>query len=198
MAHNLATINGQVAMAYQGETPWHSLGTRIDAAQARSISAALAAASLDWTVALQPVFAQVGDQMIAIDTRRAVVRDTDQAVLGVVSKWYEPIQNAAFETVFGPVMDEFGLTVEAAGALGQGERAWMLFKLPSTLEPVPGDAVNGYGLAILAHDGSACYEFRPTPIRVVCQNTLTAAVGAGGRKGPSSARTRARARSGTG
>ena len=36
--HNLATINGEVAMAYQGETPWHKLGTRMpgtaDVAQA--------------------------------------------------------------------------------------------------------------------------------------------------------------------
>jgi phage/plasmid-like protein (TIGR03299 family) len=143
----------------------------------------MAAASLDWTVALQPVFTKIGDTYQNIDHRRAVVRDGDSIVLGVVSQWYHPIQNAEAFGVFAPAMEEFGLTVAAAGALGKGERVWMLFKLPTVLAPVPGDDVNGYGLAITGHDGATIDEFRPTPIRVVCQNTLNAAVGVGGIKG---------------
>ena len=84
--------------------------------------------------------------------------------------------------MFAPAVEQFGLTIEAAGALGKGEKAWMLFRLPSTLSPVDGDDVNGYGVAITGHDGKTAYEFRPTPVRVVCQNTLSAAVGAGGAK----------------
>ena len=59
----------------------------------------------------------------------------------------------------------------------------MLFKLPTDVTPVPGDKVRGYGVALTGHNGSTATEFRPTPIRVVCQNTLNAAVGGGGRKG---------------
>lgn len=51
MAHNLATIGGRVAMAYQGETPWHQLGTRFPSIA--SIEQALTGASLDWTVRLE-------------------------------------------------------------------------------------------------------------------------------------------------
>jgi phage/plasmid-like protein (TIGR03299 family) len=180
MAHNIATINGKAAMAYQGDTPWHKLGTRMDAG-AIDVGAALAAASLDWTVSLQHMFLADGRE---VPKKRAVVRDTDDAaILGTVSHWYKPIQYPDAFGIFQPAVEEFGLTIEAAGALGHGEKAWMLFRLPATLAPVAGDDVNGYGVAITGHDGAHAFEFRPTPIRVVCQNTLDAAIGRGGAKG---------------
>ena len=30
MAHNLNIVNGKVSMAYTGDTPWHSLGQKVD------------------------------------------------------------------------------------------------------------------------------------------------------------------------
>lgn len=183
MAHNLAVIDGKVAMMYQGSTPWHELGTRM-ADGVHSIAAGLDAASLNWNIHLQRMFIADGDKVgKEVPTKRAVVRDTDGEVLSVVSQWYEPIQYRDAFGVFQPAVDQFGLTIEAAGALGRGEKAWMLFKLPSVVAPVPGDEVNGYGVAITGHDGKTLYELRPTPIRVVCQNTLNAAVGAGGQEG---------------
>jgi phage/plasmid-like protein (TIGR03299 family) len=173
MAHNLANINGGVAMAYQGETPWHQLGQRMTAEQAANLDAVLKAANLDYTVALEPMY--LGDRRI-VPNRKAVVRD-GQAILGTVSNVYQPIQNRDAFGLFEGAMAEFGMTVEAAGALGEGERAWMLFKLPTDIEVVDGDRVNGYGLAVTSHDTSGLLEFRPTPIRVVCQNTLNAALG---------------------
>ena len=175
MAHNLATIDGRIAMAYQGETPWHKLGTRIDSDP--SIAGALQAAALDWTVTPRSTFLDDGRQ---VPNCRAIVRDFDGQILSTVSDSYSVIQYADAFRTFQPAATEYGLTVEAAGALGKGERAWMLFKLPTSVEPVPGDEVNGYGLAVTGHTGSQAFEFRPTPIRVVCQNTLNAAIGANG------------------
>jgi phage/plasmid-like protein (TIGR03299 family) len=179
MAHNIAVINGRDAMAYQGETPWHKLGTVLPSGVVQ-VAEALTAASLDWSIGLQPMYLADGK---LVPKTFAVVRDLDTQVLGTVSHWYKPIQYRDAFGIFQPAVEEFGLTVEAAGALGDGEKAWMLFKLPSTISPVPGDEINGYGVAITGHDGATACEFRPTPIRVVCQNTLNAAVGHGGRKG---------------
>ena len=173
MAHNLATTRGVVAMAYQGSTPWHQLGHRMTEETAANIGSSMAIAGLDYTVGLEQLFLADGRE---VPNRHAVTREDDHAILGTVSGWYKPIQNADAFNVFQPAMDEFGLTVEAAGALGQGERAWMLFKLPTDCEPVPGDKVSGYGVAVTGHDGRNTFEFRPTPIRVVCQNTLDAAI----------------------
>lgn len=179
MAHNLAVIGGKVAMAYQGETPWHQLGERMTPETAASIERSMKAAALDYTVGLQSMFLADGT---VVPNRKAVLRD-GAVILGTVSNWYQPIQNADAFGIFQDAMTEFGMTVEAAGALGNGEKAWMLLKLPVDLEPVAGDKINGYGVAITGHDGSTVLEFRPTPIRVVCQNTLNAAVGVGGKKG---------------
>jgi len=63
----------------------------------------------------------------------------------------------------------------------------MLFLLPTTIAPVAGDDINGYAVAIAGHDGKTIFEFRPRLVRVVCQNTLSAAVGAGGAAAGSSA-----------
>jgi phage/plasmid-like protein (TIGR03299 family) len=173
MAHNLATIDGKIAMAYQGQTPWHMLGTRLPDGL-HSIAAGLDAASLNWTVRTEKLYLQDG---APVPMKRAVVRDTDARVLSVVSEAYQPIQYPEAFGLFQSAVEDFGLTLAAAGALGQGERAWMLFRLPTVLTPVAGDDINGYGLAVTGHDGSTCFEFRPTPIRVVCQNTLDAALG---------------------
>jgi phage/plasmid-like protein (TIGR03299 family) len=173
MAHNLATINGRTAMAYQGETPWHQLGTRFPSIT--SIDQALTGAALDWTVRLEDL-ALVSDGRKV--SNKAVVRDGDNTIIDIVSGSYKPIQNAEAFGIFAPAVEKFGLTIESAGALGKGERVWMLFRLPVDVAPVPGDDVRGYGLAITGHNGTQACEFRPTPIRVVCQNTLNAATGA--------------------
>ena len=181
MAHNIATIGGRPALAYQGATPWHELGTPLE--PGTGIAAALDAAGLNWTVTLEPLFVREGQTYRAVDNRKAVVRHSDRTILATVSPSYAPIQYPDAFGVFAPAVERHGLTIETAGALGQGEKAWMLFRLPVSIAPIPGDDIHGYAVAIAGHDGKTIYEFRPTPIRVVCQNTLNAAVGVGGCKG---------------
>ena len=171
MAHNLAKINGKVAMAYLGETPWHRLGTEMIGFP--TVEAALKAASLDWNVELQPVFLKSG---IEVPACQAVVRDVDGEVLSTVGDAYEPLQNAEAFGVLDEAVKQFGVHIETAGALGRGDRTWMLAKLPNSIEPIAGDKVEGYFLITTGHNGWTSYEGRLTPIRVVCNNTLTAAV----------------------
>jgi phage/plasmid-like protein (TIGR03299 family) len=140
-----------------------------------NVDSAMKAASLDWNVVLESMFLKNGK---TVPNRKAVVRDSDGDVLATVSNDYKIIQYSDAFRLFQPSIDEFGMTIEAAGALGNGERAWMLFRLPTVLTPIAGDDINGYGVAVTGHDGKTIYQFRPTPVRVVCQNTLDAALGA--------------------
>ena len=50
MPHELATANGQAAMMYAGEVPWHRLGTRLD--EPATAHEAIEAAGLDYEVEL--------------------------------------------------------------------------------------------------------------------------------------------------
>lgn len=174
MAHNLSSINGQVSYAYQGSTPWHGLGTRTTGIT--SVEQALQAAHLDWQVGLEPLFLADGRK---VDDRKAVVRDKDRRVLGTVGPSFTPLQNADAFGVLDEACRDHGVTIESIGALGLGGRTFALAKLPETVTPTAGDDVRGYFLITNGHDGSLGYTARCTPIRVVCQNTLSVALRAG-------------------
>lgn len=176
MAHKIAKIAGKDAMAYLGETPWHRLGTPMIGFP--DVDTALKAASLDWQVNLQPVYlaGPKGNLGAEVPRCKAVVRDIDDQVLATVGDVYELIQNREAFGVLDTACKQHGVHIETAGALGIGDRVWMLAKLPNAVEPVKGDKVEGFFLITTGHNGWTSYEARLTPIRVVCHNTLTAAV----------------------
>jgi phage/plasmid-like protein (TIGR03299 family) len=64
--------------------------------------------------------------------------------------------------------------------IGRGERIWILAKLPLYINVCGNDLVGKYLLLSNSHNGSSLVRVKLTPIRVVCNNTLTAALqGAG-------------------
>jgi phage/plasmid-like protein (TIGR03299 family) len=174
---NIAVIDGQAAMAYQGETPWHQLGVEMTNA---NVITAMEAAKLDWKVNLEPIFLRKGKSLgKEIPDKFAVVRDLDREVLGVVGTEYKTLQNFEAFDVLTPACEQFGVTIETAGALGIGEHVWMLAKMKDSIEPIPGDKVNGYFLISTGHNGNIRYTAKLTPVRVVCQNTLSLAMSDG-------------------
>ena len=178
MAHNISIKNGKAEMAYSGEQPWHGLGTRVEGLQ--TAQDMLRHAGLLWTVSTRPMMAMsmAGPLSIAVDDYRAIVRDDNDLVMGVASNRYVPIQNTQAGEVMDALVTEGGAHVEVAGALGQGERAWMLARIPGDFEVVKGDVVQPYALLAWGHDGKHGVAAKLTPVRVVCQNTLSMALGA--------------------
>lgn len=171
MPHNLATTNGKAAMMYIGEVPWHRLGTKLD--QPATAREAIVAAGLDYEVKLTPVSTFDG---LTIPKTMAVVRYDTQAVLGVVSDRYVPVQNHQAFSFLDALVAEGGLRYHTAGALGKGERVWMLSKLPGHIRVKNSeDLVDKFLLLSNSHNGSGALRVYFTPIRVVCQNTLALA-----------------------
>jgi phage/plasmid-like protein (TIGR03299 family) len=89
------------------------------------------------------------------------------------------VQNGeAFER-FQPLVDAGLVTLEAAGSLRGGKRVWILAKVKgpdAVIVPASGDTVANYLLLAHGHDGSLAIHAGITPTRVVCNNTLSAAV----------------------
>lgn len=168
MAHELASTNGKTAMMYAGETPWHGLGTKLD--NPATAAEAIDAAGLNYQVELQTVTTEQG---IAIPTRKAVVRTDSNEVLGVVGNSYRPVQNHQCFGFLDAVVADGNIRYHTAGALGKGERVWMLAKLPGEIRIRNSqDVTEQFLLLSNSHDGSSALRVYFTPIRVVCANTL--------------------------
>jgi phage/plasmid-like protein (TIGR03299 family) len=180
MAHNIATINGQDAIAYLDQTPWHGLGQKLQlagVARTELIDRALDAAHMRWTVGSLPIFLADGTEVAGHKVSARFNSDgTIAAQLGVVGDGYTHTQNVENVGILRVLAEEFGCVPAAAGVLGNGERCWMLMRLAdATISPLPGDDVNGYFLLHWGHDGNMSVQGLATGVRVVCQNTLSLA-----------------------
>ena len=181
MAHNLLIQNGQASMFYLSEVPWHGLGVKLD--RPATAKEAIEAAQLDWPVIKLPLFA--GSKHIVVPDKFAVVRKTrnlvqkTDPVLGIVGKDYTPLQNCDAFRFFDPMVGQNAAIYHTAGALGQGERVWILAKLPGHIRVAKDDITEKYLLLSNSHDGKSSVQIKFTPVRVVCQNTLTIALNDG-------------------
>lgn len=179
MAHNLVTTNGKTSMMYCGEMPWHRLGQRLD--NPATAEEAIIAAGLDYEVQLTPLATMDG---LDVPQRKAVVRYDRQDILGVVGNNFVPIQNRQAFGFLDAIVGENKLRYHTAGALGKGEKIWMLAKLPDQIRVKNSDdVVDKFLLLSNAHDGSAALRVLFTPVRVVCQNTLSVALRQGENQG---------------
>ena len=171
MPHELATTNGRTSMMYAGEIPWHGLGTRLD--EPATAREAIEAAGLDYLADLKDIETTDG---IPIPQRKAVVRSDSGEVLGVVGASYVPVQNHQAFGFLDAVVADGSLRYHTAGALGKGERVWMLAKLPEDIRVKNSDDITEkYLLLSNSHDGSSSLRVHFTGIRVVCANTLAIA-----------------------
>jgi phage/plasmid-like protein (TIGR03299 family) len=167
MAHEIETT------AYFGATPWHGLGTPLTAEDVYDWPAACRKSGLDWEVELTALATADTQAPVA---HRAVRRTTDGRVLGVVGPRFAPLQNRVAFQWFTPFLDAKEARLETAGSLRNGSRVWVLAKLNrDPLVIAPGDEVEKYLLLSHGHDGALAVRVGFTPVRVVCQNTLTLA-----------------------
>ena len=115
---------------------------------------------------------------VEVPHRKAVVRTDIRRVLAVMTDRYVPVQNREAFSFFDTVVSAGEAIYHTAGSLRGGRRIWVLAKLPGDLRVSQTDILEKYILLVNSHDGSAAVTMRPTTIRVVCNNTLTGAVGA--------------------
>ncbi len=189
MAHEIYIENGRAAMMYVGQAPWHGLGQQLN--RPATSAEAIRAAGLDWEVEKKLLIA-VGGTVMQPTGKYAVVRkdlwgkkrdlfgNSTCPIFGIVGEDYTPLQNWEAFAFFDSIVGEGAAIYHTAGALGQGERVWILAKLPDAIEVAGTDITDKYLLLSNSHDGNSAVQIKFTPIRVVCNNTLTLAL----RQGP--------------
>ena len=178
MAHQVET------MAWANDEPWHGLGGEVPATL--TPLEMQEAASLDWTVSKRPSYTidapewseDVG--LIQADKTFHIVRDSDNQILSHCGKDYIPIQNEDVFKFFKRFTEAGHMTMETAGSLKNGGEIWGLAKISEDFELVGEDQIKGYLLINQPHIVGRSMIIKLTPIRVVCNNTLTFALGSAG------------------
>lgn len=170
MAHMVET------MAYAGEVPWHGLGKKVPADL--SPEQMLEAAGLDWDVSKFPLYAEVGDEEVVVPGREALIRSSDNQVLDIVGTDWNPLQNSEAFEFFNDFVSAGDMEMHTAGSLDDGRRVWALAKVNDAFEVFKGDVVEQFLLFSNPHKYGESIDVRMTPVRVVCNNTLTLALGA--------------------
>lgn len=151
----------------------------------------MSAAGLDWNVAKCELVAKM--PMHGMDNKQigAFIHDdnmyrecpnafatyrTDYNIpLGIVKERYTPVQNIEAFNFFNNAIGKDKAIWQTAGFFGKGERIFVSAKLPKNIL-VKGDPVENYLVFTTSHDGSSGVKILFTPIRVICQNTLNAAI----------------------
>ncbi len=168
------------------EKAWHDLGQIVE--NYPTSAEAIRYAGLDYTVEKRPLFTNSLTNELAESNNGqfpktdvphffATIRNDNNAVLGVVGKDYEVVQNAdAFQFFDAIVGGGDGIKYETAGALGKGERVFITAKLPDYIKVGRQDLIEQYLFLTTSHDGFGSITAAFTPIRIVCNNTLNAAM----------------------
>ena len=104
-----------------------------------------------------------------------VVRTDTQQLLGYVSKQYEIVQNDSLLRMADFLREETDL--DSVVVLANGAKVCFTATLRGTQKDIiPGDTVKRRIVGYLGHDGKTGCGAKFTDIRVVCQNTLAAAL----------------------
>jgi len=204
MAHEIGTKD---AVAYGRKAAWHGLG-HVEG-ELMSVDRAAEMAKLAENDVVMRQIAQIDpsafdmmvkinkwgytptlDEAVAtlkaldiIDSHKAIVREEDKTVFGIHKAGYHMISNTDVADWFRDIVGD-EKCIEAAGTLHDGAKVWMLADISGGddfhLTANHNDTIKKYALLTSSHDGSSALQAYLTPVRVVCQNTLTAATSMAG------------------
>ena len=164
MAHMVET------MAYAGEVPWHGLGVPVsnDLTPVQMMDKA----GLNWPVREVESFVEFDGKRIATG-QKSLVRETDGKILTNVGADWNPVQNETAFEFFNDFVMNGEMEMHTAGSLKGGQMVWALAKVGESFELFGDDKIDSYLLFSNPHQYGKSIDVRFTPIRVVCNNTLT-------------------------
>ena len=174
MSDELDMSKGFAAIAYRGEVPWHGMGEIIlpgddDATIARK-------SGTDWRALVVPSQYEFGGKLMIAPNSFHMVRSDTGASLSVMSKRYNPHQPEDIRAFYREfVLIDPRFEIETMGALKGGRIFWCLAKFSLGMK-VAGDEHILYVLFSTSFDGTIATRIVATFTRVVCWNTISAAL----------------------
>jgi phage/plasmid-like protein (TIGR03299 family) len=176
MSAEIYTLNnGKKSMAFVGQTPWRGLGQKLT--ENAPLEIWRSEAGLNWSILESDINYQTRDgQNLTIPDQRALYRSDTSESLSIVSDRYQIVQPADVLEFFRDLTEQYGFILDTAGSLKGGRKFWALARTGMDLTLKGGDKIGNYLLLATSCDGSMATTGTFTSVRVVCQNTLSAAL----------------------
>jgi phage/plasmid-like protein (TIGR03299 family) len=179
MAHDLNynEQTGKHSFFSVKEKAWHGLGQIIS--DYPTSEEAIIHAGLNFEVLKRPNIHPLPSGVnIISDNSYFTFRTDTEAVLGdKVGGDYEVVQNNEVFSFFDSIVgNNNSILYETAGVLGKGETVFITAKLPDYIRVGREDCIEKYLFLTSSHDGTGSIMIAFTPVRVVCRNTLNAAL----------------------
>jgi len=162
---------------YGRRTPaWHRIGTVMDTDA--TVSEAMQYVDVDFEIYTSPTYIYLDGEYVSTSSlgvesnaivREPTVDDPQHRVLSVVGGEWTPIQMRDLATFLDPISEKY--PVETLGALGHGEKIFLTLNAGESA--IAGEHHKLYYLITDHRDGLGALTIAFTPVRVVCQNTLT-------------------------
>lgn len=183
MSHEITSTDNFGEIRARGQRAWHGLGEVVE--PGKSAREGFRQLEIDWSTTLEPVYVHSTEvvstpdgsasveRATAVPSARAHLRVDTGDVLGIVSKFYRPIQNVELaEFADALTSASTNVELETAGTLYGGKRVFALMRLGDSFDAVKGDEIKPYVLVSNGHGGTASFSAMLTSVRVVCANTL--------------------------
>lgn len=179
MAHEIEFINDIAQFfAVGNERVWHGEGLRFDSPpELPSIPEKLDSFGATYSkVGL--TLADTGEPMPDVFASVRTLRDGTRNVVGKVGPQFTFFQPADRITWAAPIVDAAQATLDTGGSLKNGARLFLSFRIGASdpVEIVPGDPVVSHLVIAGGYDGLLAEHVMLTPVRPVCQNTLSMAI----------------------
>ena len=164
MAHMVET------MAYAGETPWHGLGVSVS--NELTPAQMMQKAGVNWEVHEVESFVEFNGDRIPTG-QKSLIRGSDSKLLTNVGADWKPVQNETAFDFFSEFVLSGDMEMHTAGSLRDGQYVWALAKVKESFDVFGEDTVESFLLFSNPHVYGKSVDVRFTPIRVVCNNTLS-------------------------
>lgn len=176
MSHLIDNSKGFNAFVSFAAPAWHKLGEVFT--EPLTTAQALQRGGLDYQVLKLPNVHMLpnGEEIISEDSFFTVRTDVNKVLGSRMGKDYEVLQNIEALNLVDEILQSGRATIETAGAIDEGKRAFICLKVDKSIIVGDSDEVKQYVLIANSHDGSLAITATPTNVRVVCNNTLTAAL----------------------
>lgn len=137
-----------------------------------SIEKTLVVGGLAWDVHEESLMTQ---SLVDVTNRKAIVRNDNNEVVGVVGNKYTPIQNSEAFGLFASVAEEYEPVYKRATTFHGGSQVVLQADLNKSFTVNGNDRTDMRLTLINNHDGGGSLQILLTPVRLFCMNQLSLA-----------------------